>query len=40
MAKTKAVHSSYVIGGVDTYKDLHVAAVVDQNNCVLGSEFF
>lgn len=40
MAKTKAVHSSYVIGGVDTHKDLHVAAVVDQNNCVLGSEFF
>ncbi|MDE9590237.1 IS110 family transposase [Xenorhabdus bovienii] len=29
-----------VIGGVDTHKDLHVAAVVDHNNCVLGSEFF
>ncbi|EEP0997968.1 IS110 family transposase, partial [Salmonella enterica] len=40
MVKTKTVHLSYIIGGVDTHKDLHVAAVVDQNNCVLGSEFF
>lgn len=40
MAKAKAVHSSYVICGVDTHKDLHVAAVVDLNNCVLGCEFF
>ncbi len=29
-----------VIGGVDTHKDLHVAAVVDQNNKVLGTQYF
>jgi len=40
MAKINSVHSSYVVGGVDTHKDLHVAAVVDHNNIVLGSEFF
>jgi len=40
MAKAKTVHSSFVVGGVDTHKDLHVAAVVDQNNRILGSEFF
>lgn len=40
MAKSKAVNSSSVIAGVDTYEVLHVAAVVDQNNRVLGSEFF
>ncbi len=40
MAKVKAVNPSFVVGGVDTHKDLHVAAVVDQNNRVLGSEFF
>lgn len=40
MAKVKSVHSSPVVGGVDTHKDLHVAAVVDQNNRDLGSEFF
>ncbi|WP_187650055.1 IS110 family transposase [Xenorhabdus indica] len=32
--------SAGVIGGVDTHKDLHVAAVVDHNNCVVGNEFF
>ena len=40
MAKAKPVHLSPVVGGVDTHKDLHVAAVVDQNNRILGSEFF
>lgn len=40
MVKVKTVHSSFVVGGVDTHKDLHVAAVVDQNNRILGSEFF
>lgn len=40
MAKTKFAQSPSVVGGVDTHKDLHVAAVVDQNNRVLGSEFF
>jgi transposase len=29
-----------VIGGVDTHKDLHVAAVVDQYDRILGSEYF
>ena len=29
-----------VVGGVDTHKELHVAAVVDQHNRVLGSEYF
>lgn len=40
MAKAKPVHSSPVVGGVDTHKDLYVAAVVDQNNRILGSELF
>jgi transposase len=29
-----------VTGGVDTHKDLHVAAVVDDQGRVLDSEFF
>lgn len=29
-----------VVGGVDTHKDLHVAAVVDEHNRLLGSECF
>lgn len=29
-----------VVGGVDTHKDLHVAAVVDEQDRVLGSECF
>ena len=29
-----------VIGGVDTHKDLHVAAVVDQSDQVLGTQSF
>ncbi|VGC69428.1 Uncharacterised protein [Klebsiella pneumoniae] len=28
------VTEAAVVGGVDTHKDLHVAAVVDQNNKV------
>ncbi|WP_253192073.1 IS110 family transposase, partial [Klebsiella pneumoniae] len=40
MAKTKSVRPPFVVGGVDTHKDLHVAAVVDENNRVLGSDFF
>lgn len=40
MTKAKTVHSLFVVGGVDMHKDLHVAAVVDQNNRILGSEFF
>ncbi|GIP89020.1 hypothetical protein pm098_50200 [Escherichia coli] len=34
------VTEAAVVGGVDTHKDLHVAAVVDQNNKVLGTQFF
>ena len=30
----------HVIGGVDTHKDLHVAAVVDQRDRVLGTRCF
>lgn len=40
MAKIKSVLPPSVVGGVDTHKDLHVAAVVDEKNRVLGSEFF
>jgi transposase len=29
-----------VVGGVDTHKDLHVAAVVDEHNYILGSQCF
>ena len=31
---------SFVVGGVDTHKDLHVAAVVDRHDQVLGSQSF
>ena len=34
------VSSHSVVGGVDTHKDLHVAAVVDEYDRVLGSECF
>lgn len=29
-----------IVDGVDTHKDLHVAAVVDQNNKALGTQYF
>lgn len=32
--------ASAIVGGVDTHKDLHVAAVVNQYNKVLGTEYF
>ena len=38
MAKSK--QSIPVVGGVDTHKDLHVAAVVDDNDQVLGTQSF
>ena len=38
MAETP--ETSHVVGGVDTHKDLHVAAVVDQYDRVLGTESF
>ncbi|BDW25428.1 ISEc21 transposase [Escherichia coli] len=34
------VTETAVVGSVDTHKDLHVAAVVDQNNKVLRSLYF
>lgn len=40
MAKINSILIPSVVGGVDTLKDLHVAAVVDENNRILGSEFF
>ncbi len=36
----KPSQTSPVVGGVDTHKDLHVAAVVDQNDQVLGTQSF
>ena len=32
--------SNTVVGGVDTHKDLHVAAAVDAHDRLLGTEFF
>ena len=40
MKSKPLVADSAIVGGVDTHKDLHVAAVVDQYDRVLGSEFF
>jgi transposase len=36
----KPTQTSPIIGGVDTHKDLHVAAVVDHNDQVLGTQSF
>lgn len=38
MAEHRA--ETFVIGGVDTHKDLHVAAVVDHRDRGLGTESF
>lgn len=38
MGKTK--QTTPVVGGVDTHKDLHVEAVVDDNDQVLGTQSF
>lgn len=32
--------NSAVVGGIDTHKDLHTAAVVDESGTTLGTEFF
>jgi transposase len=37
---TKSKQTIPVVGGVDTHKDLHVAAVVDGNDQVLGTQSF
>ncbi|MCX2699489.1 IS110 family RNA-guided transposase [Ochrobactrum chromiisoli] len=36
----KSIQTMPVVGGVDTHKDLHVAAVVDENDQVLGTQSF
>jgi transposase len=36
----KSIQTVPVVGGVDTHKDLHVAAVVDDNDQVLGTQSF
>ena len=40
MAGGKEGAERRVVGGVDTHKDLHVAAVVDERDRVLGSRSF
>lgn len=40
MKREQAVAYPNVVGGVDTHKDLHVAAIVDEHDLVLGSECF
>ena len=40
MGVDQGVTGPFVVGGVDTHKDLHVAAVVDERDCVLGSQCF
>jgi transposase len=40
MQVEQSVTNRFVIGGVDTHKDLHVAAVVDEHNRALGSQCF
>ncbi len=40
MSQSTKVNSICVIGGVDTHKDIHVTAVVNESNVVLSSESF
>jgi transposase len=40
MRVDQGVTGPFVVGGVDTHKDLHVAAVVDERDGVLGSQCF
>ena len=40
MEVSQEVAGNHVVGGVDTHKDLHVAAVVDGQDRVLGSQCF
>jgi transposase len=39
-AMDRTERAAFVVGGVDTHKDLHVAAVVDQQDHVLGTRCF
>jgi transposase len=36
----KTIDTEYVVVGVDTHKDIHVVAVVNDSNQVLASESF
>ncbi|HGL5836602.1 TPA: IS110 family transposase [Serratia marcescens] len=38
--KSKRTKTAFVVGGVDTHKDIHVGAVVDEHDRVMGSAFF
>src|SRR5271163_4068129 len=38
MAVTEGTH--HIVGGVDTHKDLHVAAIVDEQDRVIGTRCF
>lgn len=40
MSKKQKHMDEIIVGGVDTHKDLHVAAVVDKHDRVLGSDYF
>jgi len=40
MNETKTIDTEYVLGGGDTHKGIHVAAVVTDSNQVLASESF
>jgi transposase len=40
MDTTAGTTGPFVTGGVDTHKDLHVAAVVDDHDRLLGSQSF
>jgi transposase len=40
MKDDQGVADRSVVGGVDTHKDLHVAAIVDEHDRMLGSECF
>jgi transposase len=40
MNQTQTKDAEYVVGGVDTHKDINVATVVNQSNQVLASEYF
>jgi len=36
----KVAEASRIVGGVDTHKDLRVAAIVDNHDRILGTESF
>jgi len=40
MNQIKTMPAEYIVGGVDTHKDIHVAAIVNESNQVLSSESF